>query len=201
VKGLVARAAGRRERPPARQASLRLIAGRDHYEELISRELPGAQVAVWIATANLKELRVQAPVGTRARARGRYVSILEVLESLVDRGVELRILHGRVPSRAFEAELSRRNRLARALELRQCPRVHMKTVTVDGRVLYLGSANFTGAGLGARSDGRRNFEIGILTDDDYLLDAVQAQFDAIWSGGECGACRLRHLCPAPIDQL
>lgn len=66
---------------------------------------------------------------------------------------------------------------------------------------YPGSANLTGAGLGARSDGRRNFEIGILTDDDYLLDAVQAQFDAIWSGRECGACRLRHLCPAPIEQL
>lgn len=201
MKGLVARAAARRQRPPARQAGLRLIAGRDHYEELIAHELPSAEVAVWVATANLKELRVQAPVGTRARARGRYMSILEVLEALVDRGVELRILHGRPPSRAFEAELGRRARLASKMELRQCPRVHMKTVTVDGRVLYLGSANFTGAGLGARSEGRRNFELGILTDDDYFLDAVQAQFDAIWSGRECGACRLRHLCPAPIDQL
>ncbi len=201
MRGAIARAAARRERPPARQASLRLVSGRDHYEELIARELPRAEVAVWIATANLKELRVEAPVGTRARARGRYMSILEVFASLADRGVELRILHGRSPSRAFEAELGRRRRLARQLELRECPRVHMKTVVVDGRVLYLGSANFTGAGLGARSDGKRNFELGILTDDDYLLDAVQAEFDAIWSGRQCGSCRIRQLCPAPIDQL
>lgn len=201
MKGTVARAAARRDRPPARYANLRLLAGRDHYEELIQRDLPGARVAVWIATANLKELRVEAPVGTRARARGRYMSILEVLESLADRGVELRILHGRTPSRAFEAELGRRTRLARRLELRECPRVHLKTVAIDGRMLYLGSANFTGAGLGARSDGKRNFELGVLTGDDYLLDAVQAQFDAIWSGRECGSCRLRQLCPAPIDQL
>lgn len=200
MKGLVARAAAARERPE-RRVSLRLLAGRDHYEDLVARELPAAEVAVWIATANLKELRVEAPVGTRARARGRYMSIVDVLGSLSDRGVELRILHARPPSRPFESALARRNASSGRLELRQCPRVHMKTVTVDGRVLYLGSANFTGAGLGARGEGRRNFELGILTDDDYLLDAVQAQFDAIWTGRECGGCGLRHVCPAPIDQL
>ncbi len=201
MKGVVARANAARERPQPRRVSLRLLEGRDHYEELVAGELPAAEVAVWIATANLKELRVQAPVGTRARARGRYMSILEVLESLADRGVELRILHGSPPSRPFKAELRQRPGLAGRLLLRECPRVHMKTVTVDGRLLYVGSANFTGAGLGARSEGRRNFELGILTDDEYLLDRAQAQFDAIWSGGQCGSCRLRHVCRAPIDQL
>jgi hypothetical protein len=67
--------------------------------------------------------------------------------------------------------------------------------------LYLGSANFTGAGLGAKAEGRRNFELGIVTDDDLLLDAIQARFDRIWTGRECGNCRLRALCPAPLDNL
>ena len=31
-------------------------------------------------------------------------------------------------------------------------------------------ANFTGAGLGAKSDRRRNFEAGVLTDDDEVVD-------------------------------
>jgi phosphatidylserine/phosphatidylglycerophosphate/cardiolipin synthase-like enzyme len=83
--------------------------------------------------------------------------------------------------------------------MRRCPRVHLKVIAVDGASLYLGSANFTGAGLGAKAKGRRNFETGILTEDDVLLDAVQARYDRIWRGAECGSCKLRHLCPAPLD--
>lgn len=71
----------------------------------------------------------------------------------------------------------------------------------DGASLYLGSANWTGAGLGAKGEGRRNFEAGVLTDDDLLLDQMQATFDSIWSGRECKGCRLRTLCAAPLDVL
>ncbi len=70
---------------------------------------------------------------------------------------------------------------------------------MDGRFLYLGSANWTGAGLGAKGTGRRNFEIGIVTDDALLLDEVQEMFDRIWRGAECGACKLRVECPGPLD--
>ena len=180
---------------------MRLLCDADHYDELVQKELPSAKVALWIATANLKELRVEAPIGTRARAQGRYVSVLETLEALADRGVDVRILHGRPPSRAFAAELGKRRGLAQKVLLRECPRVHLKLVAVDGRALYLGSANFTGAGIGARGDTRRNFEIGILTDDEHLLDVLQARFDAIWSGKECSGCGLRRECPKPIDML
>ena len=184
-----------------RQARVRLLLDADHYSELVQTELPSAQVALWIATANLKELRVEAPIGTRARARGRYVSVLETLEALANRGVDLRILHGRAPSRAFAAGSRARPELTKKNPLRECPRVHLKVVAVDGRSLYLGSANFTGAGIGARGDTRRNFEAGILTDDEHLLDAVQERFDAIWSGRECSGCGLRRECPKPIDTL
>ena len=187
--------------PEQRSARLRLLIGEQHYDELVCRELPAARVALWIATANLKDLRVEAPVGTRARARGRMVSVLETLGALADRGVDVRLLHGRPPSRPFRQTLRSRPELARRIALRECPRVHLKLVAIDGRALYLGSANFTGAGLGARAAGRRNFEVGILTEDEYLLDAAQAEFDAIWSGSRCGACRLRSVCPKPIDTL
>jgi len=70
---------------------------------------------------------------------------------------------------------------------------------VDGALLYLGSANWTGAGLGAKGSGRRNFELGIVTDDGPLLDHVQALYDRIWTGGECAACRLRDECPGPLS--
>lgn len=154
---------------------------------------------MWIATANLKGLRVEAPVGTRARARGRYISVLDVFAELVARGVEVRILHGRPPSRPFREELALRPGLAGQLGMRECPRSHAKIIAIDGRLLYLGSANFTGAGIGARGEQRRNFELGIVTEDEHLLDVVQARFDELWSGRECAGCGLRRECPRPID--
>lgn len=188
-----------RPSPASRRAELRLLVDADHYDVLVSREIPSARVALWIATANLKELRIEAPVGTRARARGRYVSVMDTVDELATRGVDVRILHGRPPSRAFRQELRSRRGLSERIQLRECPRVHMKLVMVDGRSLYLGSANFTGAGIGARADNRRNFEVGIASDDEHLLDVLQARFDRIWSGKECSGCGLRRECSRPID--
>lgn len=183
-----------------RRASVRLLRDRAHYDVLVQRVIAGARVSLWIATANVKELRVEAPVGSRARARGRYVSLLDVLHTLAQRGVELRLLHAGLPSRAFREELARHDALRTGgLAMKCCPRVHLKMIAVDGAALYLGSANLTGAGLGAKGEGRRNFEAGILTDDDVLLDEMQETFDRIWSGKECKGCRLRDQCPAPLD--
>jgi phosphatidylserine/phosphatidylglycerophosphate/cardiolipin synthase-like enzyme len=184
-----------------RRASVSLLVDRAHYENVVLA-IAAAQTSVWIATANVKSLMIEAPVGTRARARGRYVSILDTLQSLCDRGVQVRLLHATAPSRAFRAELSARAGRLRSprFQMRACPRVHLKIVAIDGALLYLGSANFTGAGLGAKGDGRRNFELGILTDDDWMLDVAQQRFDFLWRGGECGTCRLRGECPAPLDR-
>ena len=110
-------------------------------------------------------------------------------------------MHGCLPSGPFRASLARLGGARDVgVSLRRCPRVHMKMIAVDGAMLYLGSANFTGAGLGMRSPGRRNFEAGVVTDDELMLDEMQAAFQAIWSGSECGACKLRRECPAPLDQ-
>jgi len=184
-----------------RQVPLRWIEDADHYE-VIAQALAGASVSLWIATANLKDVRLEAPIGSVARARRRYVSIVERFAELRGRGVELRVLHGGPPSRPFREALAKRRGLSPASSwLRQCPRVHLKMVAVDGRDLYLGSANLTGAGMGAKGAGRRNFELGISTTDHVMLDAAQRRFDRIWTGVECGACRLRAVCPQPIDAL
>jgi phosphatidylserine/phosphatidylglycerophosphate/cardiolipin synthase-like enzyme len=179
--------------------SLGFVTGRGHYDTVI-RAVREAKTSVWIATANLKELMVEDLRWTSRRRRvgaTSYRSVIGVFSELRAAGVELRILHAAPPSRPFREELRRHAGLA--LGMRLCPRVHMKAVIVDGRFLYLGSANWTGAGLGAKGTGRRNFEIGIVTDDALLLDDVQELFDRIWRGAECGACRLRAECPHPLD--
>jgi len=194
---------------PVRPFALELVGGRGHYERVV-RAAMDARRSVWIATANLKELMVEdhravpgrrrtARVSARAAAAGAYRSILEVFDELAGRGVELRILHAAPPSRPFRATLARRPALARALQLRACPRVHFKAVVVDGAFVYVGSANWTGAGLGAKGAGRRNFELGFAGADDGLLDRVQELFDRVWRGAACKGCKLREVCPAPLD--
>src|SRR6185436_2175139 len=140
----------------ARTAKVSMVVDRDHYDELVLRTISDARTSVWIGTANVKEMMVEAPIGSVARARGRYLSILDTFDDLSKRGVEIRILHAGTPSRAFRSRLKSKNKIAK-LTMRQCPRVHLKMIAVDGASLYLGSANFTGAGLGAKAEGRRNF--------------------------------------------
>ena len=188
-----------------RAVAVELIAGRGHYERVI-RAVLDAHTSVWIATANLKELMIEdgraAPGRRRSLGRSSFVSVLARLDELAARGVELRVLHAELPSRPFRTGLARHPRLvAGGLALRRCPRVHMKAVVVDGELLYLGSANWTGAGLGARGSGRRNFEVGVVTDDAPLLDQIQSMYERIWSGGECAGCKLRDECPGPLSEL
>jgi phosphatidylserine/phosphatidylglycerophosphate/cardiolipin synthase-like enzyme len=182
-----------------RSVELRLIADESHYPELVQDGILGAKTSIWIATANLKDLHVEAPLGTVARARGKYVSLFERMKREFDRGLDVRVLHAAKPSRVLAsgaAWTSATGKMSRC-----CIRVHLKMIAVDGRMLYLGSANFSGAGLGAKSVGRRNFEAGIVTDDPLLLDQMQERFDLIWTGQHCGQCRLRQRCALPLDQL
>ena len=188
---------------PTRQLACELVAGRGHYDRVMTAVL-AAHTSVWLATANVKELLVEdaraAPGRRRTLKKPGYVSVLARFDELAKRGVELRILHAEIPSRPFRAAIAAQPRLVNGgLQLRMCPRVHLKLVIVDGALLYLGSANWTGAGLGAKGSGRRNFELGIVTDDGPLLDQAQGMFEHLWRGAECKGCRLRSLCPGPLD--
>lgn len=188
---------------PSRPVLVSLISGKGHYESVIE-PLESARRSVWIATANLKELMVAdsrlVPGRPRTRRARAYRSVFEVFDELAQRSVELRILHARLPSQAFRDELDRHPRLFKGgLALRLCPRVHMKTVIIDGTRMYLGSANWTGAGLGAKGEHRRNFELGMMTDDESWLDEVQALYEQVWRGVPCRECKLRKECEAPLD--
>ena len=164
-----------------------------------------ARRSVWISTANLKDVMVEDPrviPGRRRGRRGNYRSVLDVLAELAAQGVELRLLHAAPPSRAFRRSFDARPELVEGgIEMRTCLRVHLKTVVVDARLAYLGSANWTGAGLGAKGDGRRNFEMGIVTSDEQTIDQIQDRYDRIWRGAECQDCRLRDDCEMPLDQI
>ena len=182
-----------------RTAAIRLVRNRQHVEEIVEKGIRLVKTSVWIATANLKDLHVEAKVGTRARTRGHYISLFEELQEATQRGIDVRILHAAPPSRPLSQRLKPSK--PGGVQMRRCLRVHLKMIAVDGTLLYLGSANFTGAGLGAKGDAKRNFEAGIVTDDEWLLDEMQGTFDAIWTGRHCKGCQLRSQCPKPLDRI
>jgi phosphatidylserine/phosphatidylglycerophosphate/cardiolipin synthase-like enzyme len=174
-----------------RSIEAELLDGGALYREVVLGKLAHARESVWIATANVKAMYVEQG--------GRFVPVLEVLDRLAARGVALRLLHAELPSRPFREEFDRRARLVRGgLELKVCPRVHFKAVVVDGAWAYLGSANLTGAGLGAKGEDSRNFELGFVTEDFEVIDRAVALYESVWSGAECRTCKLRSVCPDPI---
>jgi phosphatidylserine/phosphatidylglycerophosphate/cardiolipin synthase-like enzyme len=170
-----------------------LLSGSELYREVVLEKVAHARESVLIATANVKDMQIERG--------GKFASVTALFSELASRGVELRLLHAELPSRPFRRSFDKRERLVRGgLALKICPRVHFKAVLVDGAWVYLGSANLTGAGLGAKAEGRRNFELGICTEDFETVDRVKALFEAIWSGAECAACKLRSICPDPIGK-
>jgi phosphatidylserine/phosphatidylglycerophosphate/cardiolipin synthase-like enzyme len=71
-------------------------------------------------------------------------------------------------------------------------------VIVDGRFAYLGSANFTGAGLGVKKPQRRNLELGVVTEDVNWLRYLEDLFDRFWIGTYCRDCAFSDSCSDPI---
>jgi phosphatidylserine/phosphatidylglycerophosphate/cardiolipin synthase-like enzyme len=164
------------------------------YDDEIIGGVRAATGRVLIATANVKNVMVQR--------RGRFESIIETFAQLCRRGVEVKILFAQEPSRPFIAAIRKHPELEREnFDMRLCRRNHMKLIIVDDRLLYLGSANLTGAGIGLRSEHSRNFEIGILSRDPGLIAATERIFSEVWRGTVCKACRLKKLCPLPLDRI
>jgi phosphatidylserine/phosphatidylglycerophosphate/cardiolipin synthase-like enzyme len=162
------------------------ITDREIYRRVILDMVPQATSFLWLATADLKDLYVER--------RGTFVPFLQQLAELLDAGVEVRLLHAKEPGPNFRKDFDRFPALIDRLERILCPRVHFKSVIVDGALAYSGSANLTGAGLGAKSDGRRNFEAGLVTSDPALVAAIMAQFDQVWMGARCDDCRRKAFC-------
>lgn len=164
----------------------RFITDAEIYHEVLQTEVPRAQQFLWIGTADLKDLHV-------ARGR-RMVPFLGVLADLIDTGVSVRLIHAKEPGPAFREDFDRYPNLIEGLERMLCPRAHFKSVVVDGRFAYTGSANLTGAGMGAKGPHRRNFEGGMVTTDPGLVAAIMEQFDRLWIGSRCGDCRRKEYC-------
>ena len=165
------------------------LSNRSIYTSVICGIVPQTRERLWIATADIKDMYVEKPGLTK-----QMVPFLQILAELLERGVAIRLIHAKEPGPAFRQDFDRFPGLWSGIERVLCPRVHFKCIIADGRRAYFGSANLTGAGMGAKGENRRNFECGVLTDDPELLEPLEEQFDAVWRGAHCSKCGRKDYC-------
>jgi hypothetical protein len=138
--------------------------------------------------------------------RASIVRYWRYFEDLVARGVEIRILHASLPSRPFREELRRLPGL-----LRPTGAVLFRVAAMSARALQGRDRRWhhdlsrqreldRGGAWRQRRGSGATFEMGMNSRDDLLLDEVQAYYDRIWRGTECASCKLRDVCPKPLDQ-
>jgi len=169
------------------------ITDRQIYERVLQERVPKALDFVWIGTSDIKDLHVDS--------NRRMVPFLKVLSDLIKNHVSIRLIHAKEPGKRFRDDFDKYPNLIGGMERLLCPRVHFKCVVIDGRFAYSGSANLTGAGMGAKSPKRRNFESGIITTDPDMIEAIMNQFDSVWMGQFCQVCQRKQYCADYKDIL
>lgn len=95
------------------------LSNRDIYTSVVRGIVPQAREMLWIATADIKDMYVD----TSGRD---MVLFLEVLDTLVKRGIEVRLIHAKDPGPNWRDDLDRYPTLWTAMERMLCPRVHFK---------------------------------------------------------------------------
>lgn len=161
-----------------------------HYSEVISL-MRNVKKELWIGTADIKDIHI--------KYRNSHVSILKLFSDLLSKRVHIRLLHAKEPGPIFKKDFDKYTLILRDLERGLCPRIHFKLYIFDLETVYIGSANFTGAGIGNKSNNRRNFESGVLSNDPAIVKKAINQFDEVWRGKYCGACQRKTYCSDRLD--
>lgn len=169
---------------------VKFIKNKSHYTEVLEK-CKTVKRSLWIGTADIKDVYVKDGLSSTK-------PFLGIFDNLIKSNIEIRLLYAKNPGSNFQKDFDKYPDLARNLEQALCPRVHFKFFIFDAKEVYIGSANLTGAGIGMKGENNRNFEAGILTDEEELVDAAINQFDEVWNGSQCAKCGRKNYCPLPI---
>ena len=168
---------------------IKYISNLSHYSDVLAN-CKNIKHSLWIGITDIKDAYIED--------KGEKMPFLALITQLIRRGVEVRLIHAKEPGPIFREDFDKHSVLYDRLERVLCPRVHFKMLVFDGKEVYVGSANLTGAGIGMKAETTRNFEAGILTDDTEIIEQAMNQFDEVWIGKHCKKCKRREFCPDPI---
>jgi phosphatidylserine/phosphatidylglycerophosphate/cardiolipin synthase-like enzyme len=169
-----------------------LLFNKQIYTKVILESLPKATRFIWIGTADIKDMYVDK--------NGKMVPLLALLADMIKKKIDVRLIHAKEPGPAFRDDFDKYPVLFSGLDRVLCPRVHFKMLIIDGKIAYCGSANLTGAGMGAKADNNRNFENGFITDEPRIIEQLMEQFDSVWRGDHCKKCGRKEYCQdCPLD--
>jgi len=171
---------------------IRYIANEQHYADVV-QEITKLKHDVWIGTSDIKDMYI--------KRNNVVIPFLKILAELIDRKVNVRLIHAKEPGPNFRKDFDKYPALIKGLERVLCPRVHFKLIIFDLHTVYIGSANLTGAGLGMKSKDNRNFESGILTNDPEIVAKAIDQYDNVWMGKYCPSCNRKTFCGDRIDMI
>jgi len=171
---------------------IRYIENEKHYTDVV-QEVFKLKHDVWIGTSDIKDMYV--------KRNNVVIPFLKILAELVDRKVNVRLIHAKEPGPNFKKDFDKYPTLIKGLERVLCPRVHFKLIIFDLHTVYIGSANLTGAGLGMKSKDNRNFESGILTNNPEIVAKAIEQYDNVWMGKYCASCNRKTFCGDRIDMI
>ena len=168
---------------------IKYISNAEHYTNVLAN-CKNVKHSLWIGTADIKDAYIED--------KGEKMPFLKLMAQLIRKGVKIRLIHAKEPGPNFREDFDKHPVLYDCLERVLCPRVRFKMLVFDGQEVYVGSANLTGAGIGMKAETTRNFEAGILTDDQEIAEKAMNQFDEVWIGKHCKKCKRREFCPDPI---
>lgn len=168
---------------------LHYIANEDHYNKVLSLASRVTR-SLYIGTADIKDLHVKCGID--------QIPFLQIMARLLNKGIDICLIHAKEPRPNFRNDFDRFPILFTKLHRVLCPRVHFKIIVFDEKIVYIGSANLTGAGFGMKSPFRRNFETGILTDEPDIVSNALHQYLDVLVGEHCRTCGRKKYCPKPI---
>lgn len=171
----------------------RLITNESHYQEIIER-ICAAKSSIKIMTANFKRFRLK-PTNNQGKDYNDGTPFVKHLMAKAVQGVSVQIICSK-PSSTFTEEWTEyyRQMNPNLFEYKFCERNHSKIVIIDDKLVYVGSANITPAGLGQGIFTPGNFEAGILTDNPEVVSSVKSLFSMIWDGEYCENCHRAKQC-------
>jgi len=147
-------------------------------EKRVLEHIMKTEKCLLIGTFNLQNLKI--------KIHNNYVSLSDILIDLVRKGLFIAILTQPNSNKtSFVQTLNERLGRRKNFLVRNCPRLHLKTIIIDFKIAYIGSANLTGFGLGTRSIQKRNFELGFITTDKSIIYDTSRMYLDIITGTYC----------------